>query len=167
VTLLTPIDAGNAPASVGRKALLKALAEVQLEAMTRFEERDAGKVSAPVPASQLLREEDDAEAASGTAPAIRRPAANGKPLAAMLPDFHAERRAGNGSMSEKTIAEHKVAVRMLEEFLGAGTPAAGITRHDILGYKRALMQTPSNYRQRFPGLTLPQLRAHRSDGPRA
>jgi hypothetical protein len=73
----------------------------------------------------------------------------------LLQDFHAERTAGKGTMSEKTMTEHKVAVRMIEEFLGTGTPAASITRADMLNYKRALMQTPANYRQRFPGLSLP------------
>ena len=49
----------------------------------------------------------------------------------LLQDSHAERNAGNGSMAEKTMDEHKVAVRMLAEFLAAGTPANSITRDDI------------------------------------
>jgi hypothetical protein len=54
------------------------------------------------------------------------------------------------------MQEHVVAVRMLEEFLGRDTPAASITKQDMIAYKRALMDAPVNYRQRFPGKSLPQ-----------
>ncbi|WDR05618.1 site-specific integrase [Devosia rhodophyticola] len=70
--------------------------------------------------------------------------------------MHKERRAGNGNLSEGTINEQVVAVRMLEEFLGGPTPACAITKADMLNYKRALMDTPTNYRLRFPGKTLPE-----------
>lgn len=142
--------AGALPVDLDRPSLLKGLASVQLDAMKAFEERDAGKIALSPPSSPLLT--DDAPAA---APAAQK-RGKGRALSSMLADFHKERTAGTRTLSEKTMEEHKVAVRMLEEYLGAGTPAASITKKDMLGYKRALMDTPANYRLRFPDMTLPE-----------
>lgn len=145
---------GKASAGDDRMALLRALAEVQLEALARFEERDQGKLALTKPSSPLLAEEGALEGVAAVDGSPKRRAI-GKPLAELLTAFHGERRAGNGSMSEKTMEEHKVAVRMFEEFLGQKADFGAITQADVLAYKRALMQTPANYRQRFPGKSLP------------
>jgi len=144
--------AGTLPAGLDRPSLLKGLASVQLDAMTAFEERDAGKIALSSPTSPLLTEE--APTAEPTEAVRKR--GKGRALSSMLSDFHKERTAGTRTLSEKTMDEHKVAVRMLEEYLGEGTPAASITKKDMLGYKRALMDTPTNYRLRFPDMTLPE-----------
>ncbi len=161
------IGSGHALPTTNRRAQLKAAVEAQLEAMARFEERDRGIVLSPLPSSPLLRDEENpSDVVPAAASSHRRPRATGKPLSALLSEFHAERTAGKGSMSPKTIKEHEVAVRMLEEFLGQGTAAASITHGDMLEYKRALMKTPANYRQRFPGKSLPEAiieNAHRSE----
>ncbi len=146
------IAEGKAGADTDRMALLKGLAQAQLEALARFEERDAGKVALTPPAAPILQPEEPTEPSAPTARRIT----TGRTLSDMLKDFHTERTAGGRSLSPKTMDEHKVAVRMLEEFLGQGTPAASITKQDMLAYKRALLELPANYRQRFPGMWLLQ-----------
>ena len=146
------MESGKAKPGDNRMDLLKGLAEAQLEALARFEERDAGKVSLTPPSAPILQPEEQPET---EAPSPRR-ITTGRTLSDMLKDFHTERTAGGRSLSPKTMDEHKVAVRMLEEFLGQGTPAASITKQDMLAYKRALLETPANYRQRFPGKWLLQ-----------
>lgn len=58
------IAKGTASATTDRRALLKGLAEAQLEAMARAEERDHGKVSPPQPSRAILCDDDDQEATS-------------------------------------------------------------------------------------------------------
>ncbi len=147
------IATGTAAETTDRRSLLIALAEGQLDAMSRFEERDAGKTAETPPRSSWLQEPDVPPAS--LPPSSRMTVAPGPPLSDLLAEFHRERTSGKGSMSERTLAEHKVAVRMLEEFVGGRTAASSITRSDLQDYKRALMRTPANYRQRFPGLSLP------------
>jgi site-specific recombinase XerD len=149
------IATGTAAETTDRRSLLIALAEVQLDAMSRFEERDAGKTTETPPRSNWLQEPDVPPVLADPPPSSRKTVASGRPLSDLLAEFHLERTSGKGSMSERTLAEHKVAVRMLEEFLGGRTAASNITRTDLQDYKRALMRTPANYRQRFPGLSLP------------
>ena len=146
------IATGKASPTTDRIALLKGLAQAQLEALARFEDRDAGKVTLPPPSASVLQPEEPAPVVAPTARRIT----TGRTLSDMLKDFHTERSAGGRSLSPKTMEEHKVAVRMLEEFLGQGTPAASITKQDMLAYKRALLELPANYRQRFPGKWLLQ-----------
>lgn len=141
---------GIAP-DVPRSALLKALAEVQLDAMAQIEARDSGAIITPEPRSPLLTEPDPEPAA----PAAK-DRGKGKNLSEVLDAFHKERTAGGRTLAEKTMAEHKVAVRMFDEFMGASVPARSITRADMLAYKQTLLQTPNRYTLRFPGLTLPQ-----------
>ena len=150
------ISKGTASPMTDRRALLKGLAEAQLEAMARVEERDHGKISPPQPSRAILRDESDQSAGQVAAAPARRSKGAGPSLSTLLADFHQERTAGNRTLSDKTMAEHKVALRMLDEFLGKGTPAAAITKADMIAYKRALMVTPTNYRQRFPGKSLPE-----------
>jgi site-specific recombinase XerD len=145
------VETGKAPADVDRAALLKGLAAAQLEALARFEERDQGKVTLSPPTTSILADDDAPIAKTSSTKKV-----NGPTLDELLVDFHRERMAGNRTLSAKTMSEHKVAVRMLGEYLGATTPARSITRTDMLAYKRALMETPTNYRQRFPGKSLPE-----------
>lgn len=149
------IRRGVAPVDVDRRSLLKALAEAQLDALNAFIERDQGKVALSPPSSPLLSEatvDPDLTLLGKT----RKPVA-GRTLSQLLEDFHLERTAGKRSLSERTMSEHRVAVRMLEEFIGSAIAAASITKSDMIEYKRALLATPSNYRQRFPGKSLPGL----------
>ncbi len=150
------IARSKAPADLDRPAMLRGLAEAQLEALTRFEERDEGKVALPEPRAAILQPEPEPDDLPAAVSSPARRLSGGPTLSTLLADFHAERTAGNRTLSPKTMDEHKVAVRMLEEFLGQGTPAASITRQDMLAYKRALLETPSNYRKRFPGKWLKQ-----------
>ncbi|UJW85753.1 site-specific integrase [Devosia sp. SL43] len=144
---------GAADKSLPRADLLKALAEAQLEAMARQEERDSGKVALTPPTSPLLQPEAPAD----SAPAKPRVAQQeGETVAELLALFHRERSVAGSGLAERTMAEHKVAVRMLEEFLGQGIVARSITTGDMRNYKNALMDTPANYTKRLPGMILPK-----------
>jgi integrase len=148
------LAAGAADPNLDRAELLRAMAEAQLEALTRQEERDAGKIAISTPASPLLQPE--APAPDAAVPARAATKASGETIEEVLALFHRERTAGGRSLSEKTMAEHKVAVRMLQEFLGQGIAARAIAVADMRNYKNALIETPSNYALRFPGMILPK-----------
>lgn len=141
---------GLAP-DVPRHVLLKTLAEVQLEALARFEERDAGKVRLSEPDLPLLTAPDPLPAtmAPGDRP-------TGTTMLDVLTAFHKERSAGGRSLAVKTMDEHKSAVRMFEEFMGGPVAVRSISRKDVNAYKQALLETPTRYTLRFRGLTLPQ-----------
>jgi Site-specific recombinase XerD len=141
---------GLAP-DVPRKELLRSLAEVQLEALVRFEERDEGRMKLSAPTSPLLTAPDPLPLRATPGEAM-----TGATLSDLLAVFHKERSAGASSLAQKTINEHKSAVRMFEEFLGKPTPVRAITKKDVIAYKQALLNTPTRYVLRFPGLTLPQ-----------
>ena len=66
------------------------------------------------------------------------------------------RSADGGSLAVKTMDEHRSAVRMFGEFIGAEFPVKSFESKDFIAYKQALLQTPTRYTLRFPGLTLPQ-----------
>jgi integrase len=134
-----------------RADLLRELATIQLEAMRVFEVREKGVVSDPLPTNPLLTSVEPPPA-SLAAP----DRGSGFRLTDLLAAFHQERMAGGSTLAEKTLSEHRVAIRMLVEFLGGDIPAVSVTRRDLLQYKQALLRTPTNYAQRFPGLTLPQ-----------
>ncbi|WP_415184321.1 hypothetical protein [Phaeovulum sp.] len=76
-------------------------------------------------------------------------------LSEALNAFHEERTAGGNSLAAKTMEEHRNAVRMFKEFIGADIAVAVITKKHIIDYKKALIKTPNRYMMRFPGLTLP------------
>lgn len=144
---------GAADKALPRMALLISLAEAQLEAMAGADQRDFGTVAIAPPASPLLQPEEPA------APAPVKPRATehtGETIGEVLDLFHRERTAGGRSLSENTMREHKVAIRMLQEFLGQGIAASSITTADMRNYKNALIETPANYALRFPGMTLPK-----------
>ncbi|MFI0849684.1 site-specific integrase [Mesorhizobium sp. IMUNJ 23232] len=140
---------GIAP-DVPRATLLKALAEAQLDAMAQIEARDKGMLITPEPKSALLTQPDPEPAIS---PEDR---GTGSTLSDILTAFHRERTSGARTLAQKTMDEHKSAVRMFDEFIGAAVPARSITRKDVLAYKQTLLRTPARYTLRFPGLTLPQ-----------
>lgn len=134
-----------------RSLLLRSLAQVQLEALSRFEERDDGKVMLSDPKLPLLTEPDPEPKVmvSGTS-------ATGTTLSDVLAAFHKERTARGRSLATKTMDEHKTAIRMFEQFVGYSVPVKAVTRRMVLDYKQALLDTPTRYTLRFPGLTLPQ-----------
>jgi integrase len=135
---------------LSRPELLKVLAEIELEVIGVVQARDRGDVLPPPPRNRLLNKPDPEPEPD---PVDR---AHGVTLDEILVAFHRERTAGNRTLASKTMEEHKVAVRMLHEFLGGAVPARSISRKDMLAYKQALLETPSRYALRFPGLTLPQ-----------
>lgn len=141
---------GLAP-DVPRHVLLKTLAQVQLEALARFEERDDGKVALSEPTLPVLTAPDPQPIAMvpGDRP-------SGTTLSDVLTAFHKERSAGGRSLAPKTTDEHKSAVRMFEEFKGGPIAVHAITRKDVIAYKQVLLETPTRYTQRFRSLTLPQ-----------
>lgn len=143
---------GRAP-SVPRRELLRVLAEVQIEALERFEERDHGKVQVSEPRHPLLNEPDPVPK---TMTGQRPPEAGGMTLSSALAAFHKERTAGGGTLAAKTMEEHKNAVRMFNEFMGGDASLKSITKKMVIDYKQALLATPNRYTMRFPGLTLPQ-----------
>lgn len=148
------IAAGAADTNLPRMQLLKALAEVQLEVLARQEERDNGKLMLTPPTSPFLQPEEPPAPAS-VAP--RRSAVAGETIGELLDMFHRERTAGGErTLAAKTMEEHKVAIRMLQEFLGPNLVARSIATADMRDYKNALLETPANYTKRFPGKTLPQ-----------
>lgn len=134
-----------------RPDLLRALAEVQLEALARFEERDRGQVKPDAPVSPLLTAPDPAPVSLSTSTDT-----TGTTLAQVLTAFHKERNAGGRSLAPKTMDEHHSAVRMFEEFMGSPVAVRSITKKHVIGYKQALLETPTRYTLRFRGLTLPQ-----------
>ena len=141
---------GHGP-DVERRDLLRTLAKVKLEALMRFEERDDGKVAISAPSLPLLTQADPE-------PKVMTPGARGTgtTLSDVLTGFHKERSAGGQSLAPKTMDEHKTAIRMFEEFAGTVIPVKSVTKMDVIKYKQALLETPTRYRLRFPGLTLPQ-----------
>lgn len=141
---------GLAP-DMRRADLLKLLAEVQLEALARFEERDSGQVKVTPPSLPILNVPD-----SATTGSVAADKAIGLTLTQMLTAFHKERNAGGRSLSPKTMDEHRVAVRMFEEAQGGTVPVKSITKQMVIAYKQTLLETPTRYTVRFPGLTLPQ-----------
>lgn len=137
---------------VPRSQLLKALAEIQFEALKLFAERDEGKITTTEPKHPLLTEPDPAP----LTPTNQLTPGTGETLSDILASFHKERTAAGASLAEKTMDEHRTAIRMFEEFIGYAIPVRQITKQDVLGYKNALLDTPTRYTTRFPGLTLPQ-----------
>ncbi|WP_145107190.1 hypothetical protein, partial [Cereibacter sediminicola] len=141
---------GQAP-DTSRADLLRALAEVQLEALARFEERDAGQVKPSEPRSELLTAPDPETTRTADVGAT-----GGLLLSQALAGFHRERTAGGRTLAPKTMEEHGLAVRMFSEFMGGDMPVKTIMKRDVIAYKQALLETPNRYTMRFRGLTLPQ-----------
>lgn len=153
--MITRGEVTDAPrGSAVRRQLLQELAGVKIETLQRAADRDAGAIILPEPKNPLLADKAEPAAPIVISEANRsRVLCDGslKPLSEILPTFHAERR-----IADKTGDEHRVAIRMLEEFLGEPKPVAEIVRRDMLAFKTALTRTPNRYTLRFPGLTLPE-----------
>jgi integrase len=133
-----------------RAALLMRLASVRLDTMAVAASRDKGELFAPEPRDELLLEPEPAKL-----PPIGGKASltsTGLSLEDLLKKFHGERTGG----TEKTRNEHTVAIRMLSGFLGKGRVIREITRAEMIAYKDALRQLPTNSQQRFRGMTVPQ-----------
>lgn len=143
---------GRAP-NVSRKELLRTLAEIQLQAIEHFDERDSGKVHLSPPSHPLLLEPDPVPKSM---PGTEKRTPSGKTLSEALAGFHRERMAGGSTLAQKTMEEHRNAVRMFNEFMGGETALRAITKNNVIDYKNALLETPNRYGMRFPGLTLPQ-----------
>jgi hypothetical protein len=137
---------GRAP-DVPRQMLLKTLAEIQLEALERFEERDGGQVKASKPVHPLLTEPDQVPK---TMPGANRPDADGMTLTKALVAFHKERSAGGGTLAPKTMEEHRNAARMFNEFMEGDTPLRAITKKHVIDYKQALWKRRPATRCVFP-----------------
>lgn len=130
------------------RALARTLAGVQLEVFQRQGDRDRGLEDAPPQHSALAL--------------IKPPEAD--PLAARMLDGESSQSLGEifkrysseRKATPATEQECEVTIRMFEEYMGQSKPLYRITRQDVQGFKRALLETPSHYRKRFPGKTLPQ-----------
>ncbi|MBU3033980.1 hypothetical protein [Tritonibacter mobilis] len=133
------------------QSLADALTRAEIEALERTLERDQGSYGGQ-PSDPLLT-------APTPLPPTRFSAApppSRMTLTDALGAFHNERAAGGGSLAPKTIAEHKNAVRMFNEFAGCEIGVNQIAKKQVISYKQALLETPNRYTMRFPGLTLPQ-----------
>jgi integrase len=129
------------------RELCRNLAGVQLEALKRTQERDQGDY-AGTPTHPVLTQPEPKPSDPLMARIVSPDST--KTLGELLPAFLAERKA-----SQAMQHEHVVSVRMFDEFTEGAKLAHKITRKDVHEYKRALMEAPSNYTKRFPGMTLP------------
>lgn len=129
------------------RKLARVLAGVQVEVIKRQAELNHGNLNG-TPEHPLLKEAepvpDDPLARRILGPNSQ------KPLSDLVSDFLKERNIGTGSQHE-----HSVSVRMFEEHLGESRPIYKITRRDVIDYKNALLELPSNYTKRFPDVALP------------
>jgi integrase len=139
---------------VPRAELLKILAAVHLEALKVSQARDAGSMIEPEPKNELLKAPDRKPETPDEDPTASD--GDGMTLDRILGLFHKERTSRKRTLAAATLKEQEVAVRMFREFMGKDMPVAAIKRKHVVEYKQSLLQTPTNYRQRFPGLTLPQ-----------
>lgn len=137
------------------RRLAQALAVAEYEALVVAAARDEGVTEAKTTHPLLVAPTRPA-ASTGSERLISVDSV--KTLSEILPRYIAEKKSRPG-----TEYEYAVAVRMFEEFLGEARPIHTITRADVLGYKRALMETPANYTKRFEGATLPEaIRANKA-----
>uniref|UniRef100_UPI0011AE8577 hypothetical protein n=1 Tax=Mangrovicoccus ximenensis TaxID=1911570 RepID=UPI0011AE8577 len=146
----------NRAPDVPRAELLRVLAEVQLEVLAQMEARDEGKLNGPAVKHPLLTQADPDPVPEFAGADPEATLARGMILSEALAAFHKERSAGRQSLAERTMEEHRNAVRMFNEFVGHDVPVSAIKKKDVIDYKNALLRTPVRYTMRFPGLTLPQ-----------
>lgn len=133
------------------RKLARMLAGIKAETIENQNRRDRGEPDAP-PQHPMLRPANELPTASADPLRARIVGADSaKPLSEILPAMLKEKQA-----KDATEYEYGVAVRMFEEFLGEARPVYRITRADVLAYKNALLDTPSNYSKRFPEKPLPE-----------
>lgn len=144
-------ERGNSNAVYGSnewRDLARSLAAIQLETLTRKNERDQGDFAGQPKHPMLMKvvaPVDDPLRVRMIGPD------SDKPLTALVDQFLADRKPG-----VETANEHRVTIRMLDEVLGEPMPVYRLTRQHVHIFKRALAEAPSNYTKRFPGLTLPE-----------
>jgi integrase len=68
----------------------------------------------------------------------------------LLKDFLNERQ----DLKPKTIGDYEAAVRVLKEFKGGDIDVNSVKPSDVVDLKALLLQCPSNYSKRFPGLII-------------
>ncbi|MCC6891162.1 MAG: site-specific integrase, partial [Hyphomicrobiales bacterium] len=145
------------PATPEWRSLARMLAGVQLEVLDRVAERDAGNFAGKPQHPALSEPPNPAPTRDAMAVRILCPDST-KPLSQL-----AEQCAEEKGAKSATAYEYAVAARMFEELLGEAKPAYRITRRDVIEYKNALRETPSNYTKRFPDRTLPAAIAANKD----
>ena len=123
------------------------LASIQLEAMKRGAERDAGQFSDKTDHPLLTVQEP---APNDPINARKIGPDSAKPLSVLLDAFLRERR-----VSSVSIYEYRVTLRMFEETHGEDMPAYQVTRQHVHAFKRTLAEAPSSYTKRFPNTILP------------
>jgi len=129
------------------RELARTLAVAELEHVRITAARDDGDFSAKPEHPLLIDEPDHASAAIRA----RKIGPNStKPLSDIVDLVTQEKGAKSA-----TNYEYETAVRMFEEHLREAKPVYKITRLDVLGFKDALLKTPSNYTKRFPDTKLP------------
>lgn len=127
----------------------RTLAGVQIEALKRVQERDAGDFAGS-PSHPALMPKAPTPSSDPLASRILGPDSQ-KTLAEVAQRFLAERNA-----KPQTGYEYGVLVRMFDEHMGEPKPIYAIMRADVHAFKRALSETPANSTKRFPGKTLSQ-----------
>jgi integrase len=134
------------------REVARALAAIELEVLRRVVERDEGDF-AGTPTHPLLTQEEKPIVVPGDPLTARilDPENSVKPLSELAKACMKER-----GTTPSVNRELEVACRMFEEHLGEEKPAYRITRQDVLSFKRALAETPSNYVARFPDMKLPE-----------
>lgn len=130
------------------RELAYTLADVQLATFKKINERNTGLFDDTPEHPALLPPK-----APSTDPLAARmmDADAAKPLSEVFVQYSKERDA-----TPATMKECEVAIRMFEEFLETPKPTYRLVRADLMSFKRALAETPSNYTKRFPGLSLPK-----------
>jgi integrase len=140
-----------APGTAEWRDLARMLAGVKAETIENQNRRDRGEADG-APKHPMLRPASELPSASADPLRARIIGADStKPLSEILPAMLKEKQA-----KDATEYEYGVAVRMFEEFMGEARAIYRITRADVLAYKNALLDTPSNYSKRFPKKPLPE-----------
>jgi integrase len=145
---------GNFNAEFGTPAwreAVRALAVAELESLARTAERDDGDFDG-APKHPLLTEKPQPIVATDPlADRILGPDST-KPLSEIVHDFIKERKP-----SDRSAENYKITVQLFAEILEEDMPVYRIMRAEVLKFKRALQELPSNRTKRFPGLTAPQV----------
>lgn len=143
---------GNLAAAFGTpewREAIRALAVAELESLARTFERDEGDFTGQ-PTHPLLTAKPEPVVPKNDPLASRIVGPDStKPLSEIVPMYVKERKA-----SPHTNFECAATAQLLEEYLGEAKPVYQITRQDVIGFKNALAECPSNFRKRFPGLTM-------------
>ena len=141
---------GNFNAEFGTPAwreAVRALAVAELESLARTAERDDGDFDG-APKHPLLTEKPEPTAATDPLAARILGPDSTKPLSDVVHDFIKERKP-----SDRSAENYTITVQLFAETLEEDKPVYRVTRADVLKFKRALQELPSNRTKRFHGLT--------------